>query len=62
MTKVEEFMWYMALGLLLGWGLLALTGCADSTGWRVDFGVSPVKSLHNEAGLAQDTTVKSRRY
>jgi hypothetical protein len=38
-------------------GLLAailLTGCAGSTGWRFEIGVSPVKQLDNRAGLTQE--------
>jgi hypothetical protein len=32
----------------------ALTGCAGSTGWRFEIGVSPVKQLDNRAGLTQE--------
>lgn len=40
------------------------TGCAGSTGWRVEFGVSPIKSLDNRAGLVQETEkpVSKERY
>jgi hypothetical protein len=33
--------------------VLFVTGCATSTGWRFEIGVSPVKSLDNRVGLAQ---------
>ena len=36
--------------------LMLLTGCAGSTGWRFEIGVSPVKSLNNQAGLTQEAT------
>ncbi len=32
-----------------------LSGCAGSTGWRFEIGVSPVKQLDNRAGLTQET-------
>ena len=31
-----------------------LMGCAGSTGWRFEIGVSPVKQLDNRAGLTQE--------
>jgi hypothetical protein len=31
-----------------------LSSCGGSTGWRVEFGVSPIKSLHNSAGISQE--------
>ena len=30
---------------------LVLQGCGPTTGWKVEFGVSPVTSRHDEAGL-----------
>lgn len=46
-------------------GLLAallFTGCAGSTGWRFEIGVSPVKQLDNRAGLTQEKSDESRKY
>ena len=40
--------------ILIGLGI-SLSACAGSTGWRVEFGISPVKSLNNQAGLKQET-------
>lgn len=34
--------------------MITATGCASSTGWRFEIGVSPVKSLDNRAGLVQE--------
>lgn len=36
------------------------TGCANSTGWRFEIGISPVKSLSNTAGLKQQEEKPSR--
>jgi hypothetical protein len=36
------------------------TGCANSTGWRFEIGISPVKSLSNTAGLKQVEEKPSR--
>jgi hypothetical protein len=52
----------VALGLYI---LVTTTGCAGSTGWRFEIGVSPVKQLDNRAGLTQETekpVVKERAY
>lgn len=48
----------MRLGLIGGlvlWVLIisTLSGCAGSTGWRFEIGISPVKELNNQAGLKQ---------
>ena len=46
------------LALQIAMAILAihiLTGCAGSTGWRFEIGVSPVKQLDNRAGLTQET-------
>ena len=48
-----------AIAFLIG----ALSGCMGSTGWRFEIGVSPVKSLKNEAGLTQESeAAKGGRY
>ncbi len=41
-----------------------LSGCAGSTGWRFEIGVSPVKQLDNRAGLTQEVEkpVAKERY
>jgi len=42
-----------------------LSGCAGSTGWRFEIGVSPVKQLNNQAGLTQEDVqqqVKGAKY
>ena len=36
--------------------VVCFSGCAGSTGWRFEIGVSPVKSLNNQAGLTQEAT------
>lgn len=46
---------------LLVIGLL-LSGCSGSTGWRVSFGVAPVKSLDDKQGLVQTVKNDERRY
>ena len=56
---------YIALQILMA--ILAvhiLTGCAGSTGWRFEIGVSPVKQLDNRAGLTQEVEkpVTKERY
>ena len=28
-----------------------LSGCGATTGWKVEFGVSPITSVHDEKGL-----------
>lgn len=41
--------------------LLGLTGCSGQTGWRVSFGVSPVKQIDDRQQLTQDVrTVKHK--
>ena len=30
---------------------ILLSGCGMTTGWKVEFGVSPLTSKHDEAGL-----------
>lgn len=40
--------------------VVMLTGCADSTGWRFEVGISPVKSLTNTAGLKQEEPKRER--
>mgnify|MGYP000993686107 CR=1 FL=1 len=37
-----------------------LSGCAGSTGWRFEIGVSPVKELNNQAGLKQEPAVREK--
>ena len=54
---------YGLLGGLLIWVLVLsmLNGCASSTGWRFEIGISPVKELSNQAGLKQ-VEAKNGRY
>lgn len=46
----------LLLRLALVWALggLILTGCSSKTGWRVSFGVAPVKQLDDRQGLTQE--------
>lgn len=37
------------------------TGCANSTGWRVTFGVAPIKSLEDKQGLAQEQEQRQKQ-
>lgn len=38
-----------------------LSGCANSTGWRFEIGISPVKQLDNRAGLTQETNKEGEK-
>lgn len=44
--------------LLLALGI-SLSACGNTTGWRFEVGVSPVKELNNKAGLTQEVTTDS---
>jgi len=46
---------------VIGIVALMLSGCASSTGWRFEIGVSPVKQLDNRAGLTQEDDREERR-
>ncbi len=41
-------------------GMLMVSGCGGSTGWRFEIGVSPVKELSNTAGIKQEPTPKEK--
>lgn len=43
----------LAMVVLCVLSVCVVTGCANSTGWRVTFGVAPVKSLQDMQGLKQ---------
>jgi hypothetical protein len=45
----------MAIVTLAAIILVWCSGCAGSTGWRFEIGISPVKQLNNQAGLKQQT-------
>lgn len=46
---------YVVTQILLAYlAIVLLTGCGGSTGWRFEFGVSPVKELSNTAGIKQE--------
>lgn len=43
--------------------VMATSGCASSTGWRFEIGISPVKQLDNRAGLSQEKEAQNgKRY
>ena len=35
----------------VAWLLFALSGCGSTTGWSVQFGVTPITAVHDEQGL-----------
>jgi hypothetical protein len=49
----------VGMWILLGSIVLALctgmTGCSSSAGWHVEFGITPVTAIHNEATLTDHT-------
>ena len=48
--KILDKMAVITLGAII---IVWLSGCAGSTGWRFEIGISPVKQLNNQAGLEQ---------
>jgi len=48
------------LGITAALGVSILSGCAGSTGWRFEIGVSPVKELNNQAGLKQEPALREK--
>jgi hypothetical protein len=44
--------------LLCGIIVVMSSGCSSATGWRVSFGVAPVKSIHDEAYTVQKMPVR----
>lgn len=51
---MKSYFVMLSIQIILAVIVIAQTGCAGSTGWRFEIGVSPVKELSNTAGLKQE--------
>lgn len=58
---IETCVFAFIMSLLAGLLVLGLTGCMSDSGWRVNFGVAPVKAIDDRAQLTQETKKKAIR-